>query len=119
MESAVQSILGNGEKEFELDAWTKIQVKELVNAQNKMDSDAVVQKLLEISENASFDQSKPVTFTSQLLSAHEEKAAFKVIFEDRERFRAEIFEQLTKRAKKHLYSTKRQESDFIATRVSE
>jgi len=72
-----------------------------------MDSDTVIAKLLEISDNASFDESKPVTFASQIFRKHEEKNNFDLLFEDRERFRAEIYEQLAKRAKKHLYSTKR------------
>ena len=42
-----------------------------------------------------------------------------MIYEDRERFRTEIFEQLVKRAKKHLFSTRRVGSDFVVPRVDE
>lgn len=32
-----------------------------------MDAEKIVAKLVEISENASFDQSKPISFSSQIL----------------------------------------------------
>ena len=41
------------------------------------------------------------------------------VFEDRERFRLEIHEQLNKRLKKHQFQTKRTASDYVQGRVSE
>ena len=36
-----------------------------------------------------------------------QKNAMEIIIADRERFRAEIYEQLMKRVKKHMFQTKR------------
>lgn len=41
------------------------------------------------------------------------------MWEDRDRLRHELSYQLTARARKHLYATKRKDKDFIQPRVSE
>lgn len=38
---------------------------------------------------------------------------------DRDRFRGEVYEQLMKRVKSHMFQTKRKDSDFVKPRVSE
>jgi len=45
--------------------------------------------------------------------------AFSEIVADRDRFKTEIYQQLMKRVKKHLFSTERQKSDYVKPRTNE
>jgi hypothetical protein len=41
------------------------------------------------------------------------------LIRDRERFRFEVSQQLVKRIKKHVFNTKRVDTDFVQGRISE
>jgi hypothetical protein len=64
--------------------------------------------LFKIANEAGYDSSKPLSaITGTVFDDEPQKNAMEIIIADRERFRAEIYEQLMKRVKKHMFQTKR------------
>jgi hypothetical protein len=64
--------------------------------------------LFKIANEAGYDSSKPLSkFTGTVFDDESQKDPMEIILADRERFRAEIYEQLMKRVKKHMFLTKR------------
>jgi hypothetical protein len=112
---------------YELDAWTKLRMKDLVkermSGQYRDDAEGFVAAFKEITENAGFDYSRKVTL-SELSDPNcggkdPERVILDEMWEDRDKMREEIWQQLDRRAKKHLFMTKRKQTDYVEAKMSE
>jgi len=98
--------------------------KERASGQYKDDVSGFVQRLSEVTADASFDTQKPVraaTAYSNFLNADKGaiEQSFEDLFEDRDRIKNEIADQLAKKVRKHNLLTKRKEEDLVKFRANE
>lgn len=100
-----------------------MRIQSLVNQkfEGRIEVEDVVKQLFVISGEAKDDKSKPLSQINGTIydEGQSEKGAHEELLADRERFRVEVYEQLMKRVKKHMYQTKREDKDFVKPRVSE
>jgi hypothetical protein len=106
---------------YDLDAWTKLRLQELVKermtGKYQHDAEGFIASFKEVTENAGYDYSKKVPSDISLgLGANQEHPSRTVIdemWEDRDKLRHEVHHQLAMRARKHQFMTKRKETDFV------
>lgn len=99
-------------------------VKDRMQGRYKDNSEGFIAAFKELSENAGYDYSKKVPrpeldFSPYNPSQDPSRTMLDELWEDRDQLRHELAEQLTSRARKHLFMTKRKKSDFVSPKMSE
>jgi hypothetical protein len=89
------------------------------STEGKLTDNELLDKLNLLSKNASFDLKRPITAGKTYFGYEEQVTPSEELIRDRERFRFEVSQQLVKRIKKHVFNTKRVDTDFVQGRISE
>lgn len=107
-------------QQYEFDAFTTLRINELATnvIKGKVEASSLFDALVEISDGAETDTSRPTASPFNVMPDVLDSGVRDMIA-DRELFQAEISYQLSRRIKRHLYLTKRSESDYIKPRMSE
>lgn len=111
-----------GQQIYEFDEKTKAQVaqlwKERTQGRYKTDREGFTKAFLSLSENATYDKSKPISGSVAQQQEHSEKI-LREMTEERALMAQELSEQLALRVKEHMFLKERKNSDFVRRRRSE
>jgi hypothetical protein len=89
------------------------------SSEGKLSDNELLDKLNLLSANASFDLKQPLPVGKTYFDYEQQGTPSEELIQDRERFRFEVSQQLVKRIKKHVFNTKRVDTDFVQGRISE